>query len=171
MNAIAKFEKVSKEQFKKDMKDQFHQQFTDDEIDKIREFLEIPRRSTVESAGYDLFAPFDFTLEPGQMITIPTGLKCHMDFGWFMMIVPRSGLGFKYGMELMNTLAIIDSDYVFAKNDGHILLKFENKSNAKLTINIKQGVGMAQAIFLPFGFTKDDQTEQSRTGGFGSTGM
>lgn len=171
MNAIAKFEKISKEQFTKDTKKLFELRFDDSEIERIWNSLELPKRSTMGSAGYDILAPFDITLEPNENITIPTGLRCHINNGWFMMIVPRSGLGFKYGMELMNTLAIIDSDYVFADNEGHIMLKIENKSTAKMTISIGKGVGMAQAIFLPFGFTEDDNADGRRVGGLGSTGM
>lgn len=80
MQRIAKFSKVSWEQFVKDWKDEFG---TDDEVTrKIYCGIDVPKRATKGSAGYDFFAPIEFTLEPGQTIKIPTGIRCEMNEGW-----------------------------------------------------------------------------------------
>lgn len=72
MQRIAKFEKVSFEQFKKDWQGE-HPQDTDDMIKEIYDGIRLPKRATAGSAGYDFFAPAAFTLKPGQMTKILTG--------------------------------------------------------------------------------------------------
>lgn len=158
MNKIAKFEFVSQEEFNKEVQDY-----------KIYEGLKLPARATVGSAGYDFFAPFDIFLEPGQTIKIPTGIRCKMAKNYVLMIFPRSSLGFKYRMQLNNTVGIIDSDYFDSDNEGHIFIKITNDTNENKSIEIKKGMGFAQGIFLPFGVTIDDDTTKQRNGGFGST--
>ena len=70
----------------------------------------LPKRATQGSAGYDFFAPFDFTLNAGETIKITTGVRVKIDCGWVLKIYPRSSLGFKYRLSLNNTVGIIDSD-------------------------------------------------------------
>jgi dUTP pyrophosphatase len=123
----------------------------------------LPKRATKGSAGYDFFAPEDITI-PG---TINTGIRVKIKEGYVLCIFPRSGLGFKYGMSLSNTVGIIDSDYYNAENEGHIIIKCESDT----PIHLKKGERFAQGIFLPFGITIDDEAEGERTGGFGSTGI
>lgn len=158
MDKIAKFEKVSKEVFSN-----FTQNFCD--YDDIL----LPKRATKGSAGYDFYAPFDFTLAPGETIKIPTGIRAKICEGWFLAIFPRSGLGFKYRLQLDNTVGIIDSDYYYSDNEGHILVKVTNCSLDGKTLTVAKGQGFAQGIFMPFGITIDDDTTETRNGGFGST--
>lgn len=165
MQRIAKFSKVSLEQFVKDWKDEFG---TDDETTrKIYCGIDIPKRATKGSAGYDFFAPIGFTLEPGETIKIPTGVRCEMDEGWVMLGFPRSGLGFKYRMRLSNTVCILDEDYFYSDNEGHIFIKVVNEGNKTMTV--KAGDGFAQGIFVQYGITEDDNCDGIRNGGFGST--
>lgn len=165
MQRIAKFSKVSWEQFVKDWKEEFG---TDDEVTrKIYCGIDVPKRATKGSAGYDFFAPIGFTLEPGETIKIPTGVRCEMDEGWVMMGFPRSGLGFKYRMRLSNTVCILDEDYFYSDNEGHIFIKVVNEGNKTMTV--KAGDGFAQGIFLQYGITEDDNATDKRNGGFGST--
>ena len=165
MQRIAKFSKVSWEQFLKDWKEEFG---TDDEVTrKIYCAIDIPRRATKGSAGYDFFAPIDFTLEHGQTIKIPTGIRCEMSEGWVMMGFPRSGLGFKYRMRLSNTVCILDEDYFCSDNEGHIFIKIVNEGDKPMTV--KAGEGFAQGIFVQYGITEDDDCDGIRNGGFGST--
>lgn len=166
MQRIAKFSKVSWEQFVKDWKDEFVG--VDDEIiRKIYCGIDVPKRATKGSAGYDFFSPIGFTLEPGETIKMPTGIRCEMDEGWVMMGFPRSGLGFKYRMRLSNTVCILDEDYFYSDNEGHIFIKVVNEGDKTMTV--KAGNGFAQGIFLPYGITEDDNTTDKRNGGFGST--
>ena len=138
---------------------------------KVNEELDtkLPERQTKSSAGYDFYAPFDFELAPGQVITIPTGIRARISDGWALFIFPRSGLGFKYRMQLNNTVGIIDSDYYNSSNEGHIMIKLTNDTVDGRTIRIKTGQGFAQGVFLPFGITEDDDADGLRDGGFGST--
>ena len=164
MERIAKFEKVSKFQFVTDYKPLFPGRG-----EPIWESIVLPRRATTGSAGYDFYAPFDFELAPGQVITIPTGIRARISDGWALFIFPRSGLGFKYRMQLNNTVGIIDSDYYNSSNEGHIMIKLTNDTVDGRTIRIKAGQGFAQGVFLPFGITEDDDADGLRDGGFGST--
>lgn len=130
----------------------------------------MPVRATVGSAGYDFYSPLDFVLTPGQTIKIPTGIRARIEDGWVLMIFPRSGLGFKFRIQLNNTVGIIDSDYYGSDNEGHIFIKITNDSNEGRTLSLKKGDGFAQGVFLPYGVTSDDETAAVRNGGFGSTG-
>lgn len=168
-NRIAKFEKVSLEQFKKDMIDTFDNMYSEEEIERIYDGIKKPKRATTGSAGYDFFTPIQFSLEPGHTIKIPTGIKCVMEYEWVLKLFPRSGLGFKYRLQLNNTVGIIDSDYYYSDNEGHIMAKITNDSNEGKVAHLKEGDGFIQGIFLEYGITVDDNTDGVRNGGFGST--
>ena len=168
MKRIAKFHKVSFEQFAKDWKDTF-EQYSEEEIRNIYDSLKLPKRATKGSAGYDFFAPFTFKLTPGETIKIPTGIRAEMQEDWVLQIYPRSGLGFKYRLQMNNTVGIIDSDYFFSDNEGHIFMKITNDSNEGKTVEVPAGTGFAQGIFMQYGITEDDDAEGIRNGGFGST--
>lgn len=168
MNKIALFEKVSPDQFIKDFKDSFNN-FNDEDIFQIYEDIILPKRATVGSAGYDFFMPISLELKPNETIKIPTGIRVKMEDGWVLQIFPRSGLGFKYRMQLNNTVGIIDSDYYNATNEGHIICKITNDSKENKTLILEKGKGFVQGIFTPFGITMDDEVSEIRTHGFGST--
>lgn len=178
MNKIAKFEKVSYEQFKKDWYNAFgdvNSDIPDEVLEEIikecYEEIKLPKRSTVGSAGYDFFLPFNISLLSNSHGVIPTGIRCKMEDGWVLKMYPRSGHGFKYGVHLANTVGIIDADYYNADNEGHIQIKLVNDSvlNKDKSISLDYGTAFCQGIFLPFGITVDDEVEAKRTGGFGST--
>lgn len=156
MNRIAEFEFISAAQREKDFPMEI-------------QALHLPRRATSGSAGYDFFAPFDFTLAPGESILMPTGVRVRMETGWVLTLYPRSGLGFKYRLQLDNTVGIIDSDYYFAKNEGHIMIRLTNDSRTGRTLDVRAGDAVAQGVFLPYGITVSDAADGERTGGFGST--
>ena len=131
--------------------------------------LKLPRRATAGSAGYDFFSPVDFELKPGESIKIPTGIRAEMENDWVLKLYPRSGLGFKFRLQLNNTVGIIDSDYFYSDNEGHIFIKITNDSNEGKTVQVQAGTGFAQGIFLEYGITVDDDATAVRNGGFGST--
>lgn len=168
MEVVASFKKISLKQFIADYKDSF-KDFTDEDIVEIYNSLIIPKRATLGSAGYDFFAPFDIELQPNQTIKIPTGIRVKIKEGYFLAVFPRSGLGFKYRLQLNNTVGIIDSDYYDSDNEGHIFLKMTNSSNENKTVRIKKNEGFAQGIFIPFGICEEDEVVTKRNGGFGST--
>lgn len=164
MLRVAEFFKVSRERLEEDWRDTFG--ICDENLyDEIK----LPNRATSGSAGYDFYSPLDFELSPGETIKIPTGIKARMENGWVLMLFPRSGLGFKFRMQLNNTVGIIDSDYIGSDNEGHIFIKITNDSNEEKVLSVKKGDGFAQGIFVPFGITVDDNATAERNGGFGST--
>lgn len=163
MKKIARFEKVSKEQFKASWLDSFGEQ------ESVYEELKLPARATKGSAGYDFYSPLDFSLSPGESIKIPTGIRVFIEDGWVLKIYPRSGLGFKYRLQLNNTVGIIDSDYYYSDNEGHMFIKITNDSKEEKTLSIKKGEAFAQGIFVEYGITYDDDVSEIRNGGFGST--
>ena len=162
MKIAAKFEFVSKEQYLMDF------EFKEDACE-VYSKLKKPHRATAMSAGYDFYSPFDFHLEPGMTIKIPTGIRAKMPEDYVLMIYPRSGLGFKYRLQLNNTVGVIDSDYYNALNEGHIMIKITNDSNEGKALDIKAGEGFAQGIFMQYGIVEDDDAKDIRVGGFGST--
>lgn len=162
MKIAAKFEFISKEQYLKDF------EFKEDACE-VYSKLKKPHRATAMSAGYDFYSPFDFHLEPGMTIKIPTGIRAKMPEDYVLMIYPRSGLGFKYRLQLNNTVGVIDSDYYNALNEGHIMIKITNDSNEGKALDIKAGEGFAQGIFMQYGIVEDDDAKDIRVGGFGST--
>ena len=155
MKKIAQFFKVSEKEF---VKSGTHEQYL-----KVR----LPRRATRGSAGYDFFLTENLSLAPGQTVKIATGIRVKMDEGWVLKIYPRSSLGFKYRLTMDNTVGIIDSDYFYAENEGHIFIKMTNCGN--LPISLSSGSAFAQGIFCEYGITADDDCDAERTGGFGST--
>lgn len=165
---IAEFMKVSFEQYKEAYLDSYGEA-SDQEIRKIYEEIKLPRRATSGSAGYDFFAPVPLKLEPGETLKVPTGIRAKMENDWVLKLYPRSGLGFKYRLQLNNTVGIIDSDYFDSDNEGHIFAKITNDSNEGKTVNIPEGTGFMQGIFLEYGMTIDDDVTDVRNGGFGST--
>lgn len=167
MKRMAQFSKVSFEQFFKSWKNDFGG--TEEEIKFVYDSIILPRRATSGSAGYDIFSPTDFSLEPNKTIKIPTGIRCRIDDGWVLKIYPRSGLGFKFRLQLNNTVGIIDSDYYYSDNEGHIFIKITNDSNEGKTVDVKKGTGFAQGIFVEYGITFDDDVTDIRNGGLGST--
>lgn len=172
MNRIASFYKVSFDQFKSDMLNTgiWSLRTDADEQKKVYEEIVLPRRSTFGSAGYDIRSTTNFILQPGETIVVPTGVRCAINDGWFFMIVPRSGLGFKYRLQLDNSVGIIDSDYFYADNEGHIMAKITNDSRNSKTLEVKRGDRFVQGIFVPYGITLNDEVNSNRTGGFGSSG-
>lgn len=169
MKRVAKFEKVSWEQFLEDWRDTFGNEQKQARIQGIYDRIRLPRRATAGSAGYDFFLTLPIVLRPGESIKVPTGIRARMDVNWVLQIYPRSGLGFKYRLQMNNTVGIIDSDYFYSDNEGHIFIKILNDSREEKTLELAEGMAFAQGIFMEYGITEDDDVTESRNGGFGST--
>ena len=165
-----KFEKISERQFFIDFA-----KYLDDESLDVRDgraiynMIKLPKRATTGSGGYDFFAPYNITIPPKGTVKIPTGIRVILDEDKFLAIYPRSGLGFKYKMQMWNTIPVIDADYSGSDNEGHIWVKFYNDSPDGKTITIRQGEAMCQGIIQQFFTIVDDETDGVRNGGFGST--
>ena len=168
---MTKFEIISREQFEKDFA----------EFPEIKyEDLKLPKRATTGSAGYDFYSPIGFRLQPGATIKIPTGVRILLPQGKFLLMTPRSGIGFKYRLQLDNTVGVIDSDYSNSDNEGHIWIKMTNDSNTETFcgmfsngkfLELHAGDAVAQGIILKYETTDDDDAEGVRNGGFGSTDL
>ena len=157
--SIAKFTHVSEAQYAEAMQGQACLPLNE---------IALPKRATAGSAGYDFVSPVEVTVEPGETALIPTGIRAEMDPGWVLLLFPRSSLGFKYSLRLANTVGVIDSDYAFAKNEGHIMVKLRNPLSVPVTIG--RGDRFCQGIFLPYGTAEEEADFSAREGGFGSTG-
>lgn len=168
MKKVAQFFKVSPDNFAGAVREDFPQ-YSDADIREMYEQLILPRRATRGSAGYDFFAPFSFKLAPGETIKIPTGIRVKIDEEWVLKLYPRSGLGFKYRLQMNNTVGIIDSDYFYSDNEGHIFAKITNDSNEEKVLNMEIGDAFMQGIFVEYGITVDDDVQTERNGGLGST--
>jgi dUTP pyrophosphatase len=161
---MRKFEKVSFEQFKKD----FEGWISESEMQEIYDNIKLPKRGTKHSAGYDFFCPVSFYISPNKTAKIPTGIKAHMNEGEVLKIYVRSSMGFKHGINLLNSVGIIDFDYVNnPSNEGHIWMGFKNTSENDWFVYCGDAFG--QGIFAPFLITDDDSAEDERIGGIGST--
>ena len=156
---VAKFHKVSYEQFKKDFFDCFNKNVI------ITDFGIVLDESGFETGVRKIYD----SIKLPKRGKIPTGIRCRIDNDWVLKCYPRSGLGFKYRMQLNNTVGIIDSDYFGADNEGHIMAKITNDTNEGKTIEIESGKGFMQGIFVEYGITVDDDAVEIRNGGFGST--
>lgn len=168
MLKVAKFHKVSFSQFLEAYNDCFSP-LSEEDVKVIYDSLKLPKRATRGSAGYDFFTPADITLKPQETIKIPTGIRAEMLEDWVLKLYPRSGLGFKFRLQLNNTVGIIDSDYFYSDNEGHIFAKITNDSNENKVVTLKAGDGFMQGIFLQYGICEDDDADGIRNGGFGST--
>jgi len=166
MEKVAEFSKVSFEQFKKDWEKNIG---VVENLQSIYDEIKLPMRATKGSAGYDFYAPTELVLNAGESVFVPTGIRVKIDEGWLLALFPRSGLGIKYRLQLDNTTGIIDSDYFFALNEGHIMAKITNDTKEEKTVHIEKGAGFIQGVFLPYGICYNDESEGVRVGGFGST--
>lgn len=176
MNRVGMFEKVTFERYKCDIKSTFGkclpngEPVTDEGIQKMYDSIVLPKRGTKGSAGYDFTIQFDVALRPRDGVKIPTGVRVRIDDGWWLGCMPRSSLGFKHRMQLDNTVGVIDSDYYYSDNEGHIFIKITNDTKSGKCLRLKAGDKIAQGVFLPYGITYDDEVTEERNGGFGSTG-
>lgn len=169
---VGEFEKVSFEQFYEAMKSEFDLGVPsfEDYVKSVYESIKLPLRATSGSAGYDFKSPIFIKLAPGASIKIPTGIRVRIEPGWFLACFPRSSLGFKYRLQLDNSVGIVDGDYFFSDNEGHIFAKMTNDGKEGKTLSIQTGDGFMQGIFLPYGITNSDNVQAVRNGGMGSTG-
>ena len=152
---IAKFEKISF--YEASISNNNN---TYDELKEMYENLKLPKRATKGSAGYDFYLPHDIIIPPKSSLVIPTFVRCKIKNNYVLMLFPRSGQGFKYGIRLQNTCGIIDSDYYNSDNEGHIMVKLYNPNNDEF--ELEKGTAFCQGIFVPFGVTVDDKIKKNK---------
>ena len=151
------FEKISFEQFKKDICD---------DIEFYNNY-ELPRRGSKNSCGYDFFSINDIVLRPGEIVKIPTGYKASFMEDEALLLVVRSSMVFKANIRMCNQVGVIDSDYYGnTSNEGHMWVALKNEGDKDYIIN--KGDAYCQGIFIKY-LTVGDEVTSVRTGGIGST--
>lgn len=134
--------------------------------------INLPVRSTVYAAGYDVEAAENVTIPSfvlGQKPTlIKTGLKAYCQNDEYYMLLNRSSNPIKRGLVLANSVGIIDADYYENEgNDGHFMYAYYNFFD--YDVEIKKGDIIGQVIFQKYLLADDDAASGKRVGGFGST--
>lgn len=141
------------------------------------EDVRLPKRSTKYSAGYDFEACEDVMIPSIHVhgfvtpVLVKTGIKAYMQEDEYLQLANRSSNPIKRGLVMSNSIGVVDQDYYNnVDNEGHIMFQFMNFGETDLII--RKGEKIGQGIFLKYLKTDDDLTsDQSRTGGFGSTGI
>ncbi|MBR0400201.1 MAG: deoxyuridine 5'-triphosphate nucleotidohydrolase [Mogibacterium sp.] len=166
---MSRFEKVSFERWKADCG---VRGLPDDELRQWYEAIKLPRQATGGSAGCDFYMPFNLSFEAGSTFRIATGIRWVTEAGTsererVLLIMPRSGLGFKHGIRLSNTLGVIDADYCDSDNEGHIIISLHNPSDH--SVPLAEGKPFAQGIVVKYEIPEGAGSDDVRNGGFGST--
>lgn len=132
--------------------------------------FELPKRSTLHSAGYDIAIIEDLEIGPGEIKSGVTGIKAFMMDDEVLKMYPRSSLPRNYSLTIPNNVGIIDKDYYGnTYNDGAISVTLHNFGN-KL-VSLKKGERVAQGIFQKYLISPfEEEVTNVRNGGFGSTG-
>ena len=125
---------------------------------------ELPRRATKYSAGYDFYAAVSAEIKPGEKYIISTNTAVEMDEADVLLIFPRSSYAIKFGLDLVNSVGVIDADY-----KDQIFICYRNTGDEPFFI--KRGDRIAQGVFVKFLKTDDDNASGERNGGVGSTGV
>lgn len=165
---IAEFEKISLEQFIKDYRSLVRKDENEEKIRQIYNDIRLPKRATSGSAGYDFYSTVTIELKPNETTRIPSGIRVKMKEGYVLNLYPRSSFGLKYQMCLLNTVGIIDSDYYFAENEGHIIIGIVNRGDKVMKIAL--GERFVQGLFGAYYLALEEDVVNKRSGGFGSSG-
>ena len=131
--------------------------------------LPLPKYETPGSAGFDLAASADVTIEPGAIALVPTGLVIAVPAGHFLGIFARSSTPMKKGLMVANGVGVVDSDY--CGPDDEVKVQVLNFTQSSVTV--RQGDRIAQGLILPFVRAEWKETTDppgTTRGGFGSTG-
>ena len=171
MEKVAEFYKISFNQFEKDYRKLFPEnQITNEQLKEMFENIKLPKRATTGSAGYDFYLPFDITLKAGEEITIPTGIRFKGRPDYALFIFSRSGLGTRNRLQLNTAVSVIDSDYYYSDNEGHMMYRvIHDTRDSSAIFSLEAGKGFLQGVFVPYGITESDSASGVRNGGFGST--
>lgn len=178
---VGMFMKVSYQEYENAIKDCLDYHFINEngeevthtldetEIKNLYDAIQLPTRATSGSSGYDIRVPVNIRLKAGMTIKVPLGLRVKIKDGWWFGVFPRSSLGFKYRLQLDNTVGVVDSDYFYSDNEGHMYLQVTNDSKDGTEMILEKGKAICQGVFIPYGITFNDCADGVRNGGFGST--
>lgn len=132
-------------------------------IKRLHPDARMPEYATDGSGCFDLYAADVENHNGGVQYNI--GLAFDIPEGHVMLVYSRSGHGFNHNATLINSVGVIDSDYI-----GSV--------RVKLNGNIPAGVGdrIAQAMIIPvpkieFEWSEELTQTERGTNGFGSSGL
>ena len=138
-------------------------------IHRLSPSVTLPSHATSGSAGFDLAASADMTIQPGEVALVPTGLVIEVPRGHFLGVFARSSTPLKRGLMVANGVGVVDSDYCGPADEVKIqVLNFTQKP-----VEVKAGDRLAQGIILAAARVEWEETETvtaATRGGFGSTG-
>lgn len=128
----------------------------------------MPKRATINSAGYDICSPTDIVIPAGEIVTVWTNLKACCNDDEFILLCVRSSMGRK-DICLANDIGVIDGDYYSnPDNDGNIGVALKNRSSKDFVIHKNDKI--AQILFMPYLKVDNEETVTGvRGGGYGST--
>ena len=148
---MRRFEKISFSQFKKDIKND----------QKLYGEYKLPERKTKDAAAYDFCAIYDYSLKPGEIKKIPTGIKAVMEKDDALLLIDRSSMGFKHNIRFCNQVGLIDADYYNNEdNEGHIWICIQNEGDHEYVVN--KGDGICQGLFVKYLLTDDDKLNNKK---------
>ncbi len=140
-------------------------------LKKLNKNAIIPTKGSVSSAGYDLYACLENSVEikPGETVKIPTGLAIEVPEGYVGLIFARSGLSIKKNIAPANKVGVCDSDY-----RGEYIVALKNDGDTQYVV--RNGDRVAQLVVVPFldvEFKEVENLTETKRGenGFGSTGV
>jgi len=137
-------------------------------IRRLRPDVALPAYQTAESAGFDLAASQDMTIEPGQVALVPTGLVIEVPRGHLLGIFARSSTPLKRGLMIANGVGVVDPDYSGPEDE----VKIEVVNFTQAPVSVRKGDRLAQGLFLPVRQARWSEVAEIRAesrGGFGST--
>jgi len=137
------------------------------QVKKLVSHAVVPKRATEGSAGLDISSSVDMIIPPHKWLAVSTGISIMVPKNCYARLAPRSGLAFKYGIQV--GAGVIDSDYT-----GEIKVILFNHGDDDFII--KTGDRIAQLIFEKIktdNFHEVDELVKTERGegGFGSTGI
>ncbi len=140
-------------------------------LDKKYSDLPLPSYQTAGSAGMDIVAAIDETidLKPGETVLVPTSLAIALEQGYECQVRSRSGLAAKNGVFALNAPGTIDSDY---RGEIKVILSNFGKEAYQIT----RGARIAQLVIAKYETVNLELVEElddtaRGSGGFGSTGV
>ena len=163
-----RFEKISFEQWKKDIP---FENVDDTTLLRWYEEIKMPKQGSKGSMGVDFFMPYKVVIKAHNKVRIPTGIRWCGGIingeSYGLLLVPRSSIGIKKGMRLLNTIGVVDYDYYFSNNEGHIIAFMENTTDKDVVL--EKGQGFIQGIITSYIIPECAKSDDIRDGGFGST--
>ena len=132
--------------------------------------ITLPTRADNGSAGYDFYAPYDFSIPPQTSKIIPTYVKASMETNEVLLLYVRSSIGIRKGITLTNGTGVIDSTYYNnPDNEGNICIALKN--NTDFPVSFKKNERIMQGVFTKYLTVDDDKPlSNARKGGIGSSG-